>query len=345
MNAPLALSPDALAAISVPEGVIATPIVDRPQWLALRRGRITASAAAALFGDGVHPYTTAYRLWAEHSGLVAPDVMETPAMKRGRLLEPVHLQLLREEFPTWNIQPNRHFYAHEDDRIGATPDFIATRPDKPGFGNIQGKSVGNFAFKKGWTGPDGDVMTPLWIGIQNSVENALNGASWGMVSAMSLGDGGLDLYNEDLEPQPNVMRRLRVLVVDFFRRVADGRGYEPDYGKDAAIIAQIYRDDDGSEIDLSGSERIAELIAKRDPLKAAEKAGSDAKVERDRIDTELRLALGNAARGRLADGRIVEAKVRKNPGYTVEPFQFRPIIIKAPKSAKGKLISYAGAEP
>lgn len=329
MTDDLRLSPDALAAISVPEGVTATPIVDRTQWLALRRGRITASVAAALFGDGVHPYTTAYQLWAQHSGLVAPDQTETPAMKRGRLLEPVHLQLLREEFPTWNIQPCRHFYAHDGDRIGATPDFIATLPDKSGFGTIQGKSVGNFAFKKGWSGPDGNVITPLWIGIQNSVENALSGASWGMVSAMTLGDGGLDLYNEDLEPQPNVMRRLRVLVADFFQRVADGRGYEPDYGKDAALIAQIYSDDDGSEADLSGSNRIVEIVARREELKAIETAGSAAEKERKLLDVEIIHALGNAARGRLRDGRVIEAKTVRRKGYEVQPSSYRAVKVKA----------------
>lgn len=328
MNAPLALSPDALATISVPEGVTATPIVTREQWLALRRGRITASVAAALFGDGVHPYTTAYKLWAEHSGMVSPDQIETPAMKRGRLLEPVHMQLLREEFPTWNIQPNRHFYAHHDDRLGATPDFVATRPDKSGFGNIQGKSVGNFAFKKGWSGPDGDVITPLWIGIQNSVENSLNGASWGMVSAMTLGDGGLDLYNEDLEPQPNVMRRLRILVADFFQRVADGRGYEPDYGKDAALIAQIYSDDDGSEADLSDSNRIVEIVTRREELKAIESKGSAAEKERKIIDVEIIAALGNSARGRLRDGRLIEAKTVKRRGYEVKPLSYRQVRVK-----------------
>lgn len=322
------LSPDALAAISVPEGVTATPIATRAQWLALRRGRITASVAAALFGD-CHPYTTAYKLWAEHSGLVTPDQAETPAMKRGRLLEPVHLQLLREEFPTWNIQPNRTFYAHEGDRIGATPDFRATRPDRPGFGTIQGKSVGNFAFKKGWTGPDGDVITPLWIGIQNSVENALSGASWGMVSAMTLGDGGLDLYNEDLEPQPNVMRRLRVLTAEFFQRVAERRPYEPDYGKDAALIAQIYSDDNGETVDFCASNRIREIIARRDELKTLEADGSAAEKERKVIDAEIIHALGNATRGRLSDGRLIEAKTVRRKGYEVQPSSYRQVKVKA----------------
>lgn len=325
MTNDLRLSPDALAAISVPDGVTATPIVDRAQWFALRRGRITASVAAALFGDGVHPYMTAYKLWAEHSGLASPDQAETPAMKRGRLLEPVHLQLLREEFPTWNIQPNRTFYADEDD-IGATPDFIATRPDMPGFGVIQGKSVGHFAFRKGWRGMDGDVEVPLWIGVQNSVEIALSGASWGAVSPMTLGDGGLDLYLEDLPSQPAIMAKLRKLVDGFFDRVNAGIPYPPDYGKDAALIAQIYSDDDGSQIDLPAE--MMPLIERREALKTREADGSAAEKDRKAIDAELIFNLRNAERGRLPDGRIVSAKTVRRRGYEVQPSSYRTVKVK-----------------
>ena len=79
-------------------------------------------------------------------------------------------------------------------------------------------------------------------------------------------------------------------------------------------------------------------------LKDAEKVGAVAKDERDQIDNELRLALGNATRGRLADGRVVEAKAVRNAGYSVTPFTYRPIRIKAPKAPKRILTPYAGAE-
>jgi hypothetical protein len=52
------------------------------------------------------------------------------------------------------------------------------------------------------------------------------------------------------------------------------------------------------------------------------------------IDDELKLRLGNATRGRLSDGRIIEAKEIMNSGYTVEPFSYRPIKIKSPKIEK-----------
>ena len=322
-----ALSPDALAAISVPAGIDATPITSREQWLSQRKFFVTASVAAAMFG--CHPYVTAYQLWAEKSGLVSEDRVETPAMRRGRLLEPVLLQLLREEFPTWKIVPCTKFYSDAKARIGATPDFLATRPDITGLGIIQGKTMGKFAARKGWTDADGDMAVPTWVGIQASTEASLTGASWAAVAAMSLGDGGLDLHVEDVPLLPALVGKLRGLVSDFWWRVATNHPYHMDFNRDAALISQIYSDDDGSEIDLSRSNRVAEILAEREGLKAREKNGSDAEEARKVIDAEIIATLGNATRGRLADGRMIEAKTIKRRGYEVQPSTYRTVKVKA----------------
>jgi predicted phage-related endonuclease len=329
MNAPLTLSPDALAAISVPEGIDATPITSREQWLLQRKFFVTASVAAALWGDGVHPYVTAYQLWAEKSGLVSEEKAETPAMRRGRLLEPVLLQLLREDFPTWTIVPCTKFYSDAKARIGATPDFLATRPDRVGLGIIQGKTAGKFAFRKGWTDADGDLAVPTWVGIQASVEASLTGASWAAVAAMSLGDGGLDLHVEDVPLLPALVGKLRTHVAGFWKRVEIGEPYPMDFNRDAALISQIYADDDGSEIDLSGSNRIVEIVSRREMLKVVEASGSRAEKERKIVDAEILAALGNAARGRLDDGRLIEAKTVRRKAYEVKPSTYRAVKVRA----------------
>ena len=325
----LRLSPGALAAISIPAGVDATPITSREQWLEQRKFFVTASVAAALFGDGVHPYQTAYGLWAEKSGLVSEEKTETPAMRRGRLLEPVLLQLLREEFPTWTIVPCTKFYSDAKARIGATPDFLATRPDIAGLGIIQGKTAGKFAFRKGWTDADGDLAVPTWVAVQASIEAALTGASWAAVAAMSLGDGGLDLHIEDVPLLPALMGKLRTHVAGFWKRVEIGEPYPMDFNRDAALISQIYADDDDSEIDLSRSNRVAEIVTRREELKEVEGAGAAAAKERKIIDAEIIAALENAARGRLADGRLIEAKTVRRAAYSVKASSYRAVKVKA----------------
>ena len=58
------------------------PVTDRESWLKRREKDVTASVAAALFGDGVHPYITAYELYCLKAGLIEADPEETPAMRR-----------------------------------------------------------------------------------------------------------------------------------------------------------------------------------------------------------------------------------------------------------------------
>lgn len=316
-------------AAGVVAGVVAFKVGDRASWLKRREADVTASVAAALFGDGVHPYMTAYELFAIKSGLITEDKAESPAMRRGRLLEPVAVHLLREERPNWRIEPGSHYFRDERARIGATPDAFAWRPDIEGRGIVQIKTVGTFAFKKGWRGEDGEVEIPLWIAVQASIEAALTGATWASVAAMALGDGGLDLYVVDIPLKPALMIRLRALVAVFWRRVAENDPYPADYNRDAALIARLYADaDEGGEIDLAGDNRAVELLEAREALKAREADGTAAAKDRKIIDAEIIAKLGNAARGRLGDGRVIEAKTTRRGAYQVEATSYRTVRIK-----------------
>ena len=73
-------------------------ITGREQWLAMRQQDITASAAGALLG--LHPYISAWSLWAEKTGLVSSDGITSPAMERGLELEPIAIARLQKLHPT-----------------------------------------------------------------------------------------------------------------------------------------------------------------------------------------------------------------------------------------------------
>jgi predicted phage-related endonuclease len=300
-------------------------ITDRASWLARREQDVTASVAAALFGPDVHPYMTPYGLWCLKRGLITEDPGETPPKRRGRLLEPIALQLLQEEKPDWIIQPHRFYYRDGEQRLGATPDALASRPDVEGNGVVQIKTVGHWAFRKGWRGEDGEIEVPLWIAVQASVEAALISAKWAAIAAMALGDGGLEMHVAEVPLRPGLIVRLRVLVADFWRRVEANEPYPPDYGKDAATLARVYADDDGGEADLSGNKRAADLVKERERLQAIERAGDAAGKQRKPLDAELVHLLGNAARGTLGDGRVVTAKTVKRGEYVVKATSYRAI--------------------
>lgn len=67
---------------------------DEEAWLEARKTGIGGSEIAAIFGE--HPFMTARELW-EHKTGRAMEQQETPAMRRGRLLEDVAAQLYSEE--------------------------------------------------------------------------------------------------------------------------------------------------------------------------------------------------------------------------------------------------------
>ena len=302
------------------------PITSREQWLAMRRQDVTASTVGALLG--VSDYVTAYGLWALKSGRIEEDPEDNPAMKRGRLLEPVALQLLAEERPTWSIEAPGVYLRDPAVRLGATPDAYATRPDIAGRGVVQVKTTTESVFRAKWLDPDTrEVVPPLWIVAQAIVEAHLSGASWACVACLVVGFG-LDLHIVDVPIHHGLIDRIEDEVREFWRRVAETDPPPADYARDGAIVAGLFADDDGSEVDLSDDERISEIVAERARLKAIEAEGNAAEKARKPIDAEIVHRLGNATRARIAGGGIVEAKAVKRSGFTVAPTSYRTVKVK-----------------
>jgi hypothetical protein len=321
-------SPTDLAIAAIPDCVFVTNVSSIEDWLRLRASDVTASTAAALFGDGVHSYMTALELWADKSGL-RPPVKQNPAMRRGQLMEPVILQMLREDYPDWRFEQANRYYSDPLNRIGATPDFYAWRPDRPGFGVIDAKSIGKFAFKKGWQDENKEIAVPLWIAIQVSITATLAGASWGAVAPLQMGDGGLDLSLEDVPLRPTVWPRLVELVKEFWKRVKEGRPYPPDWGRDAGLVASLYEPDaSGYSIDLGDDPEIIATLNSREECKIHEALGAAATKQRKLYDALLIHRLGNARAGMTKDGRVVEVSIVKRGAYSVAPTQYPQLKVK-----------------
>jgi predicted phage-related endonuclease len=301
-------------------------IADRNEWLRWRQSDITASEAAALFGDAIHPYTSAFELWAIKSGRVQKNAMETPAMRRGRDLEHIVLNLVSETYPDWSIVPGDHYYRDPVNRIGATPDAEVTRPDIEGLGVLQVKTAGENAYRRTWRA-DGELEIPLWVAIQAIVEASLTGAAWAAVAVLDMAEWRIHV--QEIPLKPAVMVKLRELVADFWRRVTDGDWYPPNWAHDADVIARLFAEAEDTEIDLTQDNRILELVAAREAHKATEELGAEAAKARKIVDTEILMKLGAAQRGRLADGRIIHAPTRRRAAYLVQATTWRQISVKA----------------
>lgn len=295
----------------------------RDDWLALRKRDVTASQAAALLGQ--HPYSTAYQLWADKTGRASGDEQENGAMRRGRLLEPVVIEMLREQCPEWNIEyPLGTYYRDPDLRVGATPDAFAAIPAVGGRGIVQAKTASDWSFRNNWTDPDTqDVVLPIWIAVQAIVEADLTGADWAVVAVLTVGHG-IDLQVIDIPLHQGVRQRLYAAVADFWRVIDEG-GHPPiDWMKDGRAVLDVYRDSDGTEADLSEVEGFDDMVAAYQAAKAREKA---AKAEADALKPQIIGTLGNADIGETLAWRVT-AKTQHRKAHEVKASSARVLRVK-----------------
>lgn len=290
---------------------------DRAAWLAARKQDVTASVAGALLG--VHPYQTPYGLWAEKSGRVVSDDADNPVLRRGRLLEPVVIEMLREDRPDWTVEYRRDnaYFRDTADRIGATPDAFAARPDIYGNGIVQVKTVAEDKFRREWIDPEtGDVVLPLWIAVQAIVEATLTGSTWACVAAMVIGRG-IDLQIIDVPLNTRVMNRLRREVREFWRMVDEGREPSIDWNRDGAAVAEVYRDSMPDRRDLTDADGLDLIVGRFAAARETHRAVSQTI---DELRPRILHALGSAEAGFTANWALTaRTSVRVGPdGHPVK---------------------------
>lgn len=303
------LSPEALALVSTPPSVTRIAVKDRDAWLSARSKDVTASVIGATMK--CHEYTSLFDLWQVKTGRVEASIDETPAMQRGRLLEDDALEILASQNPDWRISPlnNRYYYRDQAARIGCTPDAFATAPGRPGFGILQIKTTSDIVWRRKWR-PDefgGEINVPTWIGLQALTEMKLTGASWCAVAVLVVGHG-LDVHVVDVPVMDEVWDVARNAVADFWALVARGEMPDPDFERDAKQVVEHYAEKTGQIIDLTGDNRIIELVDLRGALKLIEANGAAAERDRKAVDAEIIAKLGHASGATLKDGRLISVK-------------------------------------
>jgi len=302
------------------------PVSSREEWLARRKQNVNASEIAALFGPEIHPFLTPYKLWALKCEKI-PEPGDSKILRRGRLFEPIVIEILKEDYPDWHLSPANVYYWDDSTRIGATPDVYATRPTDYGRGTVQIKTVGQFAFKRRWHDEHGDIAVPTWVAVQASIEAYLIGASWAGVAAMKLGDGGIEVLYIDIPLKPHLIHRIEDLVGEFWRRVAEDEPYDPDFGKDRKTVFDLYEEGSGPIIDLTPDAEFREILNDRAQLKQVEKAGANATDQRKILDARIMTKLANAP-GARCGGRIVTIKLVKKKSYVAKATQYPQVTVK-----------------
>lgn len=299
----------------------------RRAWLAARERDVTASVVGALFG--VHEYQTLWGLWCLKKGLTREDPTESPAMQRGRLLEPVAVQMIREARPDWQVHHNsaNEYWRDPAARLGATPDTLVTCPRR-GFGTVQIKSVEASVYRRKWLDADGNPEAPLWIALQATLEAHLIGARWAAVAPLVVGHGiecpliGIDLM-------PEVVDAIYDRANEFWASIEADEPPSPDYERDAELIDALHpTGDPGDEIDLSSDNRIPELLSEVAEAKAALAAASRRK---DAAEAEIKAKLGSAVVAHIGRGRRITWRLRKRAAFSAPATSYRVLTLPDPE--------------
>ncbi|WP_042776346.1 YqaJ viral recombinase family protein [Sinorhizobium fredii] len=288
-------------------------------WLEWRRSFLCASEVAA--AAGIDEYRSALALYAEKLGLTS--VVETPIMRRGRHFEAAAASYLMEERDDWRVQRQHVFIMDTERRLACTPDCLAEVPGYNGICNVQIKTVSQPKFDE-WHG-----VPPVGYTLQVACENMLIDAAHGFLAVLSVSTYEASLHLFDVPRHAGAEEKLAGLADGFWKNIEAARLPKPDYRLDADTIAAMHPHAvKGETIDLSGDNRLAEILPYRLQLKDRLKADGE---ELQALDAEIREKVGDAEEAQFPGWKIT-CRDQSRMAYTVPEWRGRVLRV----SERGK---------
>lgn len=280
-------------------------------WLEARKQDITSTEAAALFGAGVY-VKTPYELFHLKAGTFTPPEFEGNERTRwGNRLEDAIARGIAEDLGLI-VEPFKVYMRIPELRMGSSFDFkivgIADGFDgdnearrmfaEHGPGIMEVKNVDGLQFRRTWMDDGETVEAPIHIEFQVQHQLEVADLGWSIIAPLVGGN----------TPRPIIRVRdtdagaaIRAKVAELWNRINSGAEPAPDFTKDGDVIAQVYRDNDGSAVDLSHDNRLAKLC--RD-YKAAAADEKEAKGRKDAAKAEILTIIKAAKSVTYAGGKI-----------------------------------------
>lgn len=207
----------------------------REEWLRARTGYLTASDAAALWGD--HPRKTKFHIWQEKARRLDPVTYdEASASERsrwGRRIRAAVLEGFAEESgigvkPT----PEHLLVCLDEHRMAASLD-ATTEDGAP----VATKNVDGLVFKDNWAKEGRTVVDcPLAYEVQVAVQCLVTGSDHGWLVALV---GGNDICWKRVEPPRKTLDSFLTLARNFWEKVDAGREPDPE-GRDGVVLRALY---------------------------------------------------------------------------------------------------------
>ena len=279
-------------------------IKDEQSWLEKRKKYVTSTEVAALFG--VSPYMTAFELWHIKRGNIDPvDLSGDNFIRFGKLVEPVIVQMILLENPSWKIEPCTVFAYDDVDGIGSSFDYYIEIDGRKGLLEIKSTSYGEYKRKYD------DDEAPVHYEIQSQVELEMMPDAQFVMQVAYLADTRTLKYIPR-ERDADMGKAMRKAVRDFW---AMEKPPEIDYARDKSVLAKVApKFDENNIMDATQNTRISELAAMYKAEKELEKQSSQ---NADKFYTELMALLGTARYAWTNDYKITATDVKPNDGYRI----------------------------
>lgn len=279
-------------------------------WLAARKKFITSTEVAALFGAGAF-IKTPYELFHLKAGTVQPpEFNENDRIKWGLRLESAIAYGIADDLGLV-VEPLKAFMTMPDFGLAASFDFavvglVEGREENEarqmfrehGKGVLEIKNIDSLQFKRGWLDDGETLEAPVQYEFQVQAQMEVSDMGWAILAPLVGGN----------TPRPMIRIRdrdageaIRSKAKEMWQRIAAGNEPSPDFTKDGDIIAQVYRDNDGSAVDLSHDDRLAALCRAYKKAAADEKAAKEAK---DAAKAEILTIIKHAKSIAYAGGKI-----------------------------------------
>jgi putative phage-type endonuclease len=275
------------------------------EWLDMRQSSIGGSEAATAVG--VNPYETALSLYLRKLGL-APPVVETRAMRRGKRFEP----LIAEDYAD---ETGHGFIAEQVFVRSPVLDFMTATLDRVRDDGrlVELKSVGVRSAHL-W-GESGSDEVPDFYLVQAMHQLSVTGMDLIDVAALIAGEH-FRVY--PLERDDRIIARIQEREQEFWSRVQRRDPPPVDPARDGAALAWLWPRAEG-EVELGP---VGELL-----VESWESLGTeirDRQEAKERARAELLALMQEAASARLADGRILSRKVVDVAGQQVtrKPYSY-----------------------
>ncbi len=285
-------------------------ITDEKSWLEKRKGYITSTQIAALFG--LSSYNTAFELYHISRGNIEAEIKENNFMTFGKIIEQPICEMINIEHPEWKIEEFPFFAYDDDDKIGSSFDRILEIENKKYLLEI--KSISYAQYKEKFTEhavDDIEALPQYEIQMHTEMELTKDSGFNGVVMAIFILDTR-QLRYIFRSYDPEIGKELRSSAREFW---ALGEQPAPDYEQDKSIISRVCPAvDPDLQMDATENNRITELAAQ---YKASKELEKQEKKAADEAYAEIMVLIKNARYAWTNHHKISVSDIKPNKGTVI----------------------------